>query len=391
MRVLIGMPDPATRSGPNTCEPPFVAALRRLGVEVVETTYVYGDNLGRTASTARVRRVWTTAWRVRRAARADRFDLVHLNTSFDAKTVLRDAFTLALLGRSTAPVFLKLHGSDQTLLSAGVSPLRRLARYVLGRAALVGVLSSAERDSFVASGVPREKLRLVRNALSPPPVTTGTRETFLAKHGLPADLPLLLFISRLIPTKGLLDAVRACGSLRGRGKAFVFCCVGEGPARPEAEAEVARLGLGDSVRFFGYLPEADAAELYRHCDLLLFPTFHDEGLPIVLLNALAAGLPIVTTRTRGARDHLVEPETCLWVEPHRPEQIADRVEELLHDPARRAAMSKRARKKARTFEPTTVAREYLELYERLVAMRPVPAYSTPVPAGADDPAPEPPS
>jgi glycosyltransferase involved in cell wall biosynthesis len=371
MRILIGMPDPGTRSGPTACEPPFVAALRALGVEIVETTFVYGDNLEPTPAAARVARVTRTAWQLRRIARAQRFDLVHLNSSFDAKTVFRDSFTLSLLGRSTAPVFLKLHGSDPTLLTAARPPIRTLARFVLRRVSAIGVLSSAERAQLVAEGVPARKVGLVRNALPSLLHATQSREAFLAGHGLPAEASLLLFISRLIRTKGVLDAIHACVPLRDRGRRVVLCCVGDGPVRAEAESEAARLGLGDSVRFFGFVPESQAADFYRHCEVLVFPTFHDEGLPVVLLNALAAGLPIVTTRTRGAIDYLAEPDTCLWAEPHRPEQVADRVEMLLGDPAKRVAMGARARELARSFEPAKVAREYLELYERLVGSEPV--------------------
>ena len=385
MRILIGMPDPDSRSGPNACEPPFVAALRALGVEVVETTFVYGDNLEPISLAARMDRVTRTAWRLLRILRAGRFDLVHLNTSFDVRTVLRDSFTLTLLRRWTPPVFLKLHGSDASLLTTGRRPLPVLARYVIGRAAGIGVLSSTERAEFIARGVPREKLYVVRNALPNTPVELRSHEEFLAAHDLPANVPLLLFISRLIPTKGLVDVIHACDLLRDRGTRFALCCVGDGPARAEAEDEVVRLRLEDIVRFAGFVPEVQAAEFYRHCDVLVFPTADNEGLPVVLLNALSAGLPIVTTRIRGALDYLVEHETCLWVEPHRPEQLADRLQDLLESESRRAAMGARARETARIFEPATVAREYLDVYERLLPAAPLAASVGSVATGPIDP------
>jgi len=364
MRVLVGMPDASTRGGPNACEPPFVAALRALGVDVTEVTFVFGDNLGGEHATDRVRRVVRAARALRAAAAKVSPDLVHLNTSFDAKTVLRDSFTLAVLGRRT-PVFLKLHGSDARVLTAGRWPIRALARGLLRRAAAIGVLSSAERDAFVSAGVPTAKVHLVRNAL-PAPQEPPPREEFLAAHDLPPDRPLLLFISRFIPTKGLIDAVRATAVLRDRGTHVVLACVGDGPARADAEAEASRLGLGAAVRFTGYVPEAETAAFYAYADALVFPTFHDEGLPVVLLHALAAGLPIVTTRTRAAIDYLSEPETCLWVEPHRPEEIAERVHELLSHETLRTSMARHAREAARQFEPASVARDYKTLYEDVI-------------------------
>ena len=372
LRLLIGMPEATTRSGPNACEPPFVAALRTLEVDVVEETYVYGDNLEAKGPIERVGRVGRAAWRLRKRMRTEHFDVLHLNTSFDTKTVLRDAFTLAVLGRPSVPVFLKLHGSDPSTLTSGPRPVRMIARHVLRRAAAIGVLSSEEKTNFAAAGIPAEKLHIVRNAVSTPAVLPS-REEFLASRELPAGTPLLLFISRLVPTKGLLDVVRACGILRDSGRSSVLCCVGDGPARAEAEHEAARLRLDGGVRFFGYVPESEASAFYQHCDALVFPTFHDEGLPIVLLNALVAGLPIVTTRTRAAVDYLTEPDTCLWVHPHDPAEVAARVEELLEDDGLRATMSVRAREQARDFDPANVARAYLELYQLLASPGRLPA------------------
>jgi glycosyltransferase involved in cell wall biosynthesis len=358
------MPDAATRGGPNACEPPFVEALRTLGVDVTEVTFVFGDNLGGERATDRVRRVVRAARALRAAAAQVSPDIVHLNTSFDPKTVLRDSCTLTVLGGST-PVFLKLHGSDVRVLTAGPWPLRTLARRLLRRAAAIGVLSSAERDAFVAAGVPAEKVHLVRNAL-PAPEPPPSREAFLAAQGIPGDVPLLLFISRFIPTKGLLDAVRAVGVLRDRGTRVLLACVGDGPARADAETEARRLGVEGDVRFTGYVREDETVGFYAHADALVFPTFHDEGLPVVLLKALGAGLPIVTTRTRAAIDYLREPETCLWVEPHHPEQIADRVERLLGDEVLRHEMGRRAREAAQQFDPVRVAHDYKALYENVV-------------------------
>lgn len=365
-RVLIGMPAPGTRGGPGACEPPFVAALRERGVEATEVAFVYGDNLGRTGLVRRVRRVVMSALALRRAVRENKFDLVHLNTSFDAKSVLRDAFTLAVLGRSAPPVFLKLHGSDPTLASSGPRLLRGVARRLLMGVAGIGVLSGEELDAFARAGISRDRLHLVRNALpdSPP---AGSRDEFRSTYGLPRDTALILFISRIIGTKGLIDTVHAMAPLRANGRRVLLVCVGDGPARASAEAESRHLGLDDSVRFLGYLPEAEASRFYHHCDVLAFPTFHDEGLPVVLLHALAAGLPIVTTRTRAAADYLDEPATCLWVEPHRPDQLAARLEAVLDDPALRAAMSANARRRALLFTPADVSLSYLDLYRRITA------------------------
>src|SRR5438067_5264830 len=128
MRVLMGMPEQTSWGGPAVCEPPFAAALRRLGVEVAEETYVYGEQLATTAFQQRVRRVLRAARRLRRRLRTESFDVLHLNTSFDARAILRDVTTLGLVRAAHTRVFLKFHGSDASLLRTNDAVLRRFVR-----------------------------------------------------------------------------------------------------------------------------------------------------------------------------------------------------------------------------------------------------------------------
>ena len=163
--------------------------------------------------------------------------------------------------------------------------------------------------------------------------------------------------------------IRACGLLRDRGEPFYLLCLGDGPARRDAENEVARLGLKAKVRFFGYIPEAQTPSFYLNSNVLLFPTYHYEGFPMVIFNAAAAGLPIITTRIRAAADYLKEPENCLWVEPRNPEMLAARIVELLSDPQKAAAMAAANRQLAAGFSAQIVTGEYVKAFETLVASR----------------------
>ena len=382
MRVLIGMPDRDSLGGPAACEPPFVEGLRRQGVEVEEETYVYGDRLTRTRHAERVRRVLGTAGRLRRRLRGGHIDLVHLNTSFDARALLRDAATVGLLGRTRAKIFLKFHGSDADLFKTKDALLRPLVKYLLRRADGVGVLSTEEKKNFAAAGVPGVKLFVVKNVveradLGPRVASRGdvkedaasASQALAARLGIRVGVPVILFIARLIPAKGLLDVIRACAILRQRGHEFAVACVGDGPARAEAEGEAARLALGEHVRFCGYVPERETAEFYRGSTMLVFPTYHYEGFPMVIFYSLAAGLPVVTTRIRAAADYLAEPDNCLWVEPRSPDALAERMTFLLERPEARESMGENNRRLAARFGAETVAREYAGVYREIIKGR----------------------
>jgi glycosyltransferase involved in cell wall biosynthesis len=179
-------------------------------------------------------------------------------------------------------------------------------------------------------------------------------------------MPLLLFIGRFIPAKGLIDVIQACGLLRDRGQRFHLLCLGDGPARQEAESEVARLRLSEQVHFLGYIPEEQTRDFYANADVLLFPTYHYEGFPMVIFNAAAAGLPIITTRIRAAADYLKEPHNCLWVQPKNPGLLAETILRLLTKPELRALMSANNRVLADRFSAHEVTAEYVKAFEQML-------------------------
>jgi glycosyltransferase involved in cell wall biosynthesis len=386
VRVLMGMPDRESLGGPAACEPPFVAELQRLGAEVAEETYVYGERLGKTTLRQRVLRVLSTARRLRRRLRRENeFDIVHLNSSFDTMALLRDAATLRLLRSTRAKIFIKFHGSDAALFAPHASaPKRALVRFVLKHADGVGLLSSEERENFARAGVDRRKLFVVKNvvtgaendtdARAPHSVSstqsaTQTPESagnLRAKLGVDAETPLLLFIARFIPAKGLSDVIDACAILRDAGREFELLCLGDGEARAAAEAQAARLNLSERVRFFGYVPETETPEFYAGSTMLVFPTYHYEGFPMVIFKSVAAGLPVITTRIRAAADYLNEPQNCLWVAPQNPQMLAEKIGQLLDRTDTRASMRRHNLELARQFTARVVAPEYLEIYNQLV-------------------------
>ena len=356
------MPEQGSQGGPAACEPPFTEELRWIGLQVVEEVYAFADT--QPGLVKRISRVRKTSRRFRDLIRRRKFDLVHLNTSFDTRALLRDAIVVQCLPAGKAKIFLKFHGSNARLLKTTNPLLRAVVHATLSRSDGIGVLSSEERDNFLNAGVPQKKLFVIKNV-----VKSGSIEpdpNFRAQLDLPENVPLLLFIGRFIETKGLIDVINACKVLRERGQEFMLLCVGDGPARERAEAETVQLGLQSNVRFFGYIPEEQASAFYANSTILLFPTYHYEGFPMVIFNAAAAGLPIITTRIRAAADYLQEPLNCLWVEPRNPEMLADKVISLLDNSQLIASISANNKVLVKRFSADAVTREYLQAYEQIV-------------------------
>jgi glycosyltransferase involved in cell wall biosynthesis len=100
--------------------------------------------------------------------------------------------------------------------------------------------------------------------------------------------------------------------------------------------------------------------------MLVFPTYHYEGFPMVIFNSVAAGVPIITTRIRAAADYLREPDNCLWVEPKNPAMLAEKIIYLLTHAEVRATMKRNNEKLAQAFTAEVVTREYMGIYEQLL-------------------------
>jgi glycosyltransferase involved in cell wall biosynthesis len=192
---------------------------------------------------------------------------------------------------------------------------------------------------------------------------------FVAHHGFPEGTPVLLYISRFITAKGLIDVIRACRIVANRGHVFALFCVGDGPLRQEAEVQVEKLGLQRHVRFFGYIDEEETDAFYANSSMLLLPTYHFEGFPLVVLHSLAAGIPIITTRIRGSADYLQEPDNCFWAEPKNPEMLALKVIELLTSPKTQATMTSHNLNLAQNFTAELIAKNYLAIYNQLTAVK----------------------
>ena len=165
----------------------------------------------------------------------------------------------------------------------------------------------------------------------------------------------LVFVGRLVATKGILDTVEVMNLL---GTGLTLTIAGDGPLLDEVGDLMCRRGLQSRVRFAGRLDQTELSALYADSDVLILPTYWAEGFPTVLAEAMAAGLAIVTTPVRGARDYLVDGVNCVFVPPKSPYEIARAVELLSADADLVRRMGEFNREAVLQFSPEQVYAEY---------------------------------
>ena len=283
-------------------------------------------------------------------------DVVHLNTAFDRRALGRDIGFVWISTLLRQPLFLKFHGSDAELLSSPSRVWRWLSRQVIHQSGAIGVLSSEERENFIRAGYDGAKFHVVKN------VVDWRR---FADGAWPRPKPdQLLFIARFIPTKGLLEVLRAVRILRDQGRDVNLICVGDGPQKQEAQTLAGELGLDGAVRFTGQVSEIETTRHYLESFALVIPT-RAEGFSMTIFQSLAAGLPILTTRIRAAADYLSEPDNVLWVESERPERLAERIAWLRDHDEVAAVMSRNNLQRARDFDGEALVREVVPIYRAI--------------------------
>ena len=154
----------------------------------------------------------------------------------------------------------------------------------------------------------------------------------------------ILSVGRLIEKKGYDDLITACGLMRDRGQKFRCKIVGEGPLEADLKAQISNLKLQDDVKLTGPLPMSEIIRLLAEetqIFALACKTESDGGkdnLPTVLMEAMAASVPCVSTRLAGVPEMVVDGKTGLLCNEHQPEQLAGLLGALLGDPAQCEAM-----------------------------------------------------
>jgi len=370
MRVLMLVPYPAIQGPLPKLVPLLVDQLRALGCDIeTECWSRHSDHesllekvVGRAAD---LRRIHT---RLRRG----RFDVLFVTTAHNWAGVTRD-IPLVLATRGVCPHrVIQFQGSYSDHLNVPGHALLKLASRVLVSACDATLVSSLQEQIEWSSFCPAGCFHVVANPFSPELAGTTAVATAREVGGRDASartrfrsgVPTLLFVGRLMPEKGIFDLMSAVAHVNATTPCRLVVA-GGGPSATALAEEAERLGIAGNVELLGYVSEPDLARCYREADVFGLPSYR-EGFPIVLLEAMSMGLPIVTTKLRGAADRLEEGVNALFVPPRRPDLLGKALARLLADDHLRASMAANNLAKVKEFAPEVVAPQYLAILESVV-------------------------
>ena len=291
------------------------------------------------------------ARRLRRLLKRERYDLVHAHIYASVA-----AAAIAALGTGVPLVI-----TEHTEASWQTWRARWVSRWVYRRVErIIAVSTPIRRRLIERDAVHPDLITIIPNAVVPASEPQAT-------NPLPAELrerPLVGVVARLQPEKGVASFLNAAARVAQQFPEAHFVIAGDGLLRQELATLAEDLDLGSRVHFLGF--RADASALMRSLNVLVIPSL-TEGSPLVTLEAMAAGLPVVASAVGGIPDQVRHDKEGLLVPPGDTEALGDALLALLRDPDRARRLGEAGRRRvASRFSHATMVRQIEDVYSEVL-------------------------
>jgi glycosyltransferase involved in cell wall biosynthesis len=282
-----------------------------------------------------------------------RMGVLHVNLASNGST-WRKAVVVAMARTFRMTYIVHLHGADFVGFYNRVpNAIRRLIRWMFAGAVATVVLGDSWRTFAVEHlKVPAERVHVIYNG-APSPARLNAPN--------PDETPILLFLGRVDPSKGMPEIVEALARPEVRSRPWRVVAAGIGDI-PHYQERAAELGIADRITFTGWVGRQTVEELMERATLLLLPSRY-EGLPVAVIEAHAFGLPVIASPVGATAEIVRDGETGLLVPPGDVDALAAAIVRMLDDPALRRRLGAGGR---RLFEERldsdTIAGEFERLY-----------------------------
>jgi glycosyltransferase involved in cell wall biosynthesis len=347
LRVAVIAPGAKTEGGITEVIRLMLPALEDAGVSVTWiATHRSGGRLGKAAE--------LLAGFGKAVRTIPRTDVVHIHSSYWI-SCLRKSLFFWLARAYGKPVIWHLHVPDQDFfdLFGGSGFLGRYARWIVEQCQLVVVLSESWRP-LASRCLPSVPLRVIYNpAVAPRWVTSASRACEV------------LYLGHLIPRKGYDVLIRAFASAAKDRPAWRLVFAGSGEL-DRARQLAAEFGVGDRVAFEGWIGPARKTDLLARAAIFALPSYQ-EGLPMSVLEAMAAGIPVVVTPVGGIPDLVADGESGFIVPAGASSELAAALTRLMDDEGLRHAVGERGQRAVRHLDPEPLAQEWLSAYRRVLS------------------------
>ncbi len=297
--------------------------------------------------------------------------LVHVNNGGYPGALSCQAAVVAAAWARVPAVLLTVNNITRPVRRPWEWPELCIDRLVLRSCRRIVTASQAARQALIRRGFPQDRILTIANGVRRPEELRPPAEV-RRDLGLAPEQTVLLMTAFFEPRKGHRVLVEAIDLLAKAGRLSPqsrIVLIGDGPERETVESLTRELGLSAHFLFLGY--RHDAEQILNAADILILPSVSHEDMPLIILDAMALGKPVVSSAVAGIVEEVEDGRTGLLVPPADPQSLASAIASLLSSSDRRQAMGRAGKERfEQHFRAELAARRYQELYQAVLAEKP---------------------
>jgi glycosyltransferase involved in cell wall biosynthesis len=259
-------------------------------------------------------------------------DIVHINPSLNFKSFIRDALFIFWAKRKRIKVVVFFHGWEKKFAKKINGIVKSFFKLTYKKADAFIVLASEFKSKLMSLKI-NKPIHILTTAVDELLIDNFSIEKKIKKIETSKTIHLL-FLSRLEKEKGVFETMDAFKLLLDKKYNIRLSIAGDGSVTKEVYGYIDKLGLGNKVFMLGYVKGKEKIDIFTQHDIYCFPTYHGEGMPTSVLEAMAFGMPVITRPMGGIIDFFENGKMGYLSKTTNPEEIADNIETIIGDKSR---------------------------------------------------------
>ncbi|HHY00475.1 MAG TPA: glycosyltransferase family 4 protein, partial [Methanothermobacter sp.] len=304
-------------------------------------------------------------------------DIIHAHHAIPTGTF--SVIVSKILGK---PSFITTHGMDITTHGIAEGPLKNVSNfedhfifkhllsYSLRNCDRVLPVSNDLKKRIMALGVKEDKITILRNAVDINRFTPERKNEIRQNYNIDEEDIVILFVGHLEVFKGLFELIYAFNNVKKENKKVKLILIGDGSQKIRSKQEIEKLGLEESVFYAGKIPPSDIHEYYQNSDIFVLPSQTDAGgPPVVFIEAMACGLPIIGTNVGGIPEGIENGVNGFIVPTKNENELTKKLKLLVNDKDCRVNFGRKSIEKIQNeFNIDKKINRLLEIYKQYLSL-----------------------
>lgn len=219
-----------------------------------------------------------------------------------------------------------------------------IGKPVLKQADRITTVSKETMKYVLRLGADKTKTQVIYNGVDIDTFRPANKQESRTKLGLPKNRKIVLSVRRLVYKNGLGTLIESVPKVAQQHPDVLFVLAGKGPSRKLIEDRIKELGISRNIKLAGFVPDELLPAYYDAADIFMLPSASGEGLPLVLLEAMACGVPVIATAVGGTPEILKHNKNGILVPPLNAEAMAEATSKLLSKTERATTLGEEARR-----------------------------------------------